>query len=57
MLGTGGIEYFRQLLDPLRHVPPAYVLDIESRDFEADEVESLVPDNVAGIAVVSLGES
>lgn len=48
------LPYFKHTLEPLRHVPPAYVLDIAVGEFDEDQLESEMPDNVAGIAVVHL---
>lgn len=55
--GHWGLPYFKQVLGPLRHVPPDYVLEIESREFDAGEVSSSLPDDVAGVVVVRLPQN
>ncbi|OBB39164.1 hypothetical protein A5763_27650 [Mycolicibacterium fortuitum] len=55
--GHWGIPYFKHMLDPLRHVPPGYVLDIASGEFDADEVVSILPEEVAGVVVVRLPQN
>lgn len=52
--GHWGVPYFQHVLGPLRHVPPDYVLEIESREFDVGEVSSNMPDDVAGVVVVRL---
>ncbi|WP_298867505.1 hypothetical protein [uncultured Microbacterium sp.] len=48
----GGVEYFPHLLDPLRHAPPGYVLDIESGTIDTAQLSSEMPESVAGVVVV-----
>ncbi|TXI48375.1 MAG: hypothetical protein E6Q54_23695 [Mycolicibacter arupensis] len=55
--GHWGVPYFRHVLGPLRHVPPDYVLEIESREFDVGEVSSTMPDDVAGVVVVRLPQN
>ncbi|WP_043732562.1 hypothetical protein [Nocardia asiatica] len=50
--GHWGLRYFEHTLNPLRHAPPGYVLEITTGDFNEDRVISNLPDNVAGIVVV-----
>ncbi|MGW4330338.1 hypothetical protein ACWEKR_31165 [Nocardia sp. NPDC004573] len=50
--GHWGLRYFEHTLNPLRHAPPGYVLEITAGDFNEDRVVSNMPDNVAGIVVV-----
>jgi hypothetical protein len=45
------------MLNPLRHSPPGYVLELDSGDFDADHLESNMPENVAGIVVVRLPQN
>lgn len=52
--GHWGVPYFKHVLDPLRHVPPDYALEIESRRFDAEELASTMPPEVAGVVVVRL---
>jgi hypothetical protein len=52
--GHWGLSYFEHTLDPLRHAPPGYVLEITSGDFDEDRLASDMPDNVAGIAVAKV---
>lgn len=52
--GHWGLNYFAQTLDPLRHAPPGYVLEIMSGDFDAERLAAEMPDNVAGIVVVQV---
>lgn len=55
--GHWGIPYFGHVLDPLRHAPPDYVRDIESSEFDADELASTMPEDVAGVVVVRLPQN
>ncbi|WP_425005604.1 DUF6615 family protein [Mycolicibacterium sp. S3B2] len=55
--GHWGVPYFKHVLDPLQHVAPDYVLEIESREFDADEVASTMPEDVAGVVVVRLSQN
>lgn len=55
--GHWGVPYFKHVLDPLRHVPPDYVLEIESRELDANELASNMPDDVAGVVVVRLPQN
>lgn len=55
--GHWGVPYFQHVLSPLRHVPPDYVLEIESREFDVGEVSSNMPDDVAGVVVVRLPQN
>ncbi|WP_247040409.1 DUF6615 family protein [Arthrobacter rhizosphaerae] len=50
--GHWGLNYFDHMLAPLRHAPPAYVLEIMSGGFDVERLASEMPDNVAGIAIV-----
>lgn len=52
--GHWGSRYFDEVLSPLRHVPPDYVLEILSGDFDETQLASRMPENVGGIVVVSL---
>lgn len=55
--GHWGLNYLQHTLNPLRQTPPAYVLEIDSGEFN-DEVWTLgLPENVAGIVVVRLHQS
>lgn len=45
-------NYFEHTLDPLRHTPPGYVLEITSGDFDEYRLALDMPDNVAGVVVV-----
>jgi hypothetical protein len=55
--GHWGVLYFQHVLNPLRHVPPDYVLEIESAEFDNAQIASNMPENVAGIVVVRLPEN
>jgi hypothetical protein len=55
--GHWGLNYFEHTLDPLRRVPPGYVLEIASGDFDEDRLAAGMPDNVAGIVVVEVPNS
>ncbi|MBU8832381.1 hypothetical protein [Mycolicibacterium goodii] len=55
--GHWGLPYFKHALAPLRHVPPDYVLEIESDEFDADEIASTMPEDVAGVVVVRLPQN
>lgn len=55
--GHWGVPYFQHVLGPLRHVPPDYVLEIESREFDVGEVSSNMPGDVAGVVVVRLSQN
>jgi hypothetical protein len=55
--GHWGVPYFEHMLNPLRHSPPGYVLELDSGDFDADHFESNMPENVAGIVVVRLPQN
>ncbi|MBF9316584.1 hypothetical protein HA135_07230 [Mycobacteroides chelonae] len=50
--GHWGFPYFNQILDPLKHAPPDYVLALESGAANADEIASVMPEDAAGIVVV-----
>ncbi|MEV4238933.1 hypothetical protein AB0J47_27575 [Nocardia sp. NPDC049737] len=50
--GHWGLRYFEHTLNPLRHTPPGYVLEITTGDFNEDRLASNMPGNVAGIVVV-----
>lgn len=50
--GHWGTRYFEQILQPLKQAPPAYVLEVESGDFDAEHFASNLPPGVAGIAVI-----
>lgn len=52
--GHFGLNYFQHTLNPLRHVPPEYVLEITSGDFNAEAFASDMPESVAGIVIVRL---
>lgn len=47
-----GKSYFEHMLSPLRHSPPKHVLRIMSGDFNAYDLASDIPGNVAGVVVV-----
>ncbi|MGP4058858.1 DUF6615 family protein [Mycobacterium sp. 4D054] len=55
--GHWGVPYFQHALEPLRHAPPDYVLEIQSGEFDADEVASNMPDDVTGVIVVRLPQN
>lgn len=55
--GHFGVPYFKHVLGPLRHVPPDYVLEIESREFDVGEVSSNMPGDVAGVVVMRLPQN
>ena len=55
--GHWGFPYFEHVLDPLQHVPPDYVLEVESQEFDADELASTMPSQVAGVVVVRLSQN
>lgn len=48
----GGVPYFERVLSPLRYAPPAYVLDILSGEAKTEELQSQLPQSVAGVVVV-----
>ncbi|MFJ1458685.1 hypothetical protein [Nocardia sp. N2S4-5] len=50
--GHWGLRYFEHTLNPLRHTPPGYVLEITAGNFNEDRLASDMPSNVAGIVVV-----
>ena len=58
--GHWDVNYLEHALNPLRPVPPSYVLDVLSADVAAsrhsveDRVGAEMPDNVAGLIVVRL---
>ncbi len=52
--GHFGVNYFERTLNPLRQAPPGYVLEVMSGDYDADQLASDLPENVAGIIVVRL---
>lgn len=55
--GHWGVPYFQHVLGPLRHVPPDYVLEIESGESDVGEVSSNMPGDVAGVVVVRLPQN
>jgi hypothetical protein len=55
--GHWGLNYFEHTLNPLRRVPPGYVLEIASGDFDEDRLAADMPDNVAGIVVAEVPNS
>lgn len=55
--GHWGLPYFKQILAPLQHVPPDYVLELNASDSDTDVVASRMPENVAGIVIVHLSQS
>lgn len=55
--GHWGVPYFEHVLDPLRHAPPDYVLEIESGEFDTGELASNMPEDVAGVVVVRLSQN
>ncbi|MEU8344888.1 DUF6615 family protein [Spirillospora sp. NPDC048832] len=52
--GHWGQRYFEHTLNPLLHVPPDYILEIASGDFDQDRLTSDMPDNIAGVVVVQV---
>lgn len=50
--GHWGLRYFEHTLNPLRHTPPDYVLEITTGDFDEGHLASQMPNNIAGIVVV-----
>ena len=55
--GHWGVPYFQHALGPLLHVPPDYVLEIESGEFGVGDVSSNMPGDVAGVVVVRLSQN
>ena len=55
--GHWGLNYFEHTLNPLRHAPPGYVLEVTSGDLDEDHLASNMPDNIAGIVVVQLPQN
>jgi hypothetical protein len=53
-VGHWGLKYFEHTLSPLKHAPPAYVLDLAAGDFDEHRVAANMPDNVAGVVVVQM---
>ena len=51
--GHWGVTYFEHVLRPLLHVPPSYVLEIESGDFNRTDLPLEMSD-VAGVIIVRL---
>lgn len=52
----GGLPYFAHVLNPLREVPPDYVLEILHSDLGGHDVQPDMPENVAGVVVVDLSQ-
>ncbi len=52
--GHFGMPYFPHLLNPLRRVPPAYVLDIDSGTLDEEKLKEGMPPSVGGIVVARL---
>lgn len=52
----GGLPYFEHVLNPLRHVPPDYVLEIMHGDVGNHVMGSNMPQGIAGVVVVDLSE-
>lgn len=52
--GHFGVPYFEHVLGPLHQAPPEYVLEIESGSIDAANLESDVPEGIAGIVVTRL---
>lgn len=50
----GGVPYFEYVLNPLRNVPPDYVLEIMHGDLGSRVNELDLPENVAGVVIVDL---
>lgn len=50
----GGVHYFEHVLNPLRNVPPDYVLEIMNGDVGTSATQSTMPRQVAGVVVVEL---
>lgn len=55
--GHWGFPYFNQMLDPLKHVPPDYVLALESGVASANDLASVVPEGIGGIIVVRMAHN
>lgn len=53
--GHFDLNFFHHVLDPLRHAPPDYVLEVMSGDFDEVSLASRMPENIAGIIVARLG--
>ncbi|TLH58190.1 hypothetical protein C1S80_21190 [Mycolicibacterium aubagnense] len=50
-----GTPYFEQVLNPLRHTPPSYVLELVSSErVDTDAVTAAMPETIAGVVVVQL---
>ncbi|WP_279071240.1 hypothetical protein [Microbacterium lacticum] len=52
----GGVHYFEHVLNPLRNVPPDYVLEIMHGDVGTSASQSTMPREVAGVVVVELSD-
>ncbi len=52
--GHFGIPYLGHALDPLRSVPPDYVMEIEHGTVDANRLADVLPENVGGVVVVRL---
>lgn len=52
--GHWGVPYFEQILAPLQHVPPDYVLEFDSGSLDADDLASSMPESVAGVVIVRM---
>lgn len=50
----GGVRYFPHTLNPLRHAPPGYVLEILAGEANANALAEQLPETLAGIVVVQL---
>jgi hypothetical protein len=55
--GHWGFPYFNQILDPLKHVPPDYVLALESGAAGAGDLASVLPEGTGGIVVVRMARN
>jgi hypothetical protein len=55
--GHWGFPYFSQILDPLKYVPPEYVLALESGAAGADDVAPVLPEGTGGIVVVRMARN
>lgn len=51
------MNYFDEVLKPLRHVAPDYVIEIATGDFDETRLASNMPESVNGIVVVSVPTS
>lgn len=55
--GHWDVSYFEEILNPLRHVPPGYVLELEAGEYDTDELASSMPEDVAGVAIIRVPQN